>query len=273
MLPRLLTLLLALIALVTVSCSSEAVDRCPQPLADPGEYERFNTYDGAQQKYWVVVPDSSAGAGPAPLYLVLAFDKGDPDSMLGLWRSYIAEDTEAIHVVAGTASEIEGRPGTLVALIDQVAAEFCVDERRIHALGASSSAPISARLACQASDRIASFFSGIGPTSPTDCVPTRPVPMLSITGDPERDTEVLPGVEKWAELNGCQSDPVVEELGQSVRRVVYRGCAADVLLYDVVGMGHAMPMHDCSGLMGCRECEELDYVEEFERFFADHPLP
>jgi hypothetical protein len=58
-----------------------------------------------------------------------------------------------------------------------------------------------------------------------------------------------------------------------VWRHSYQGCDADVVLLDIEGMGHELPMNDCSGLQGCAEYEEVDFVETFESFFAKHPMP
>ena len=225
------------------------------------------------QKYWVVVPDSYRSGSAAPLYLVLAIGGGDADAHLSLWRPYMDERTPGLHVVASTKQDGDSDPTTLRSLVAAVSENYCVDADRIHVLGASRSAPMASTLACEASDLVASFFSGIGPTDPGGCVPGRPVPMLSITGDAEREEEVLPGVVVWGDLNGCDSERSSSDLGSGVRRHSYQGCEADVVLYDIKGMGHELPMNDCSGLLGCAEYAEIDFVDAFESFFAEHPMP
>ena len=70
--------------------------------------------------------------------------------------------------------------------------------------------------------------------------------------------------------------PWSRTLARVLSRKSYRGCAADVLFYDIEGLGHAAVMHRCPGPFAetyCAEYAELDEVDEAERFFAEHPLP
>ncbi len=53
-------------------------------------------------------------------------------------------------------------------LLDRVERDWCVDRRRVHAMGFSNGGGLSHRLACELSDRIAS----IGPVSGTVAIPT-----------------------------------------------------------------------------------------------------
>lgn len=268
------TLVLTAVTLI-VGCSEERNGSagCDLPRSIPGEYEGLNVVGDVEQKYWVVVPESYEEAAPSPLYLVLAIGGGNPDAHLSLWRPYVDEETPGLHVIASTEQDGEADPQTLRTLVAAVNNAYCVDVDRVHVLGASRSAPMASEFACEASDLVASFFSGIGPTDPTGCTPGRAVPMLSITGDPERNEEVLPGVAVWAGFNGCNPEPRTKDLGSGVRIRSYEGCDADVLLYDIAGMGHELPMNDCSGLLGCAKYAEVDTVEVFESFFSEHPMP
>ena len=130
-------------------------------------------------------------------------------------------------------------------------------------------------LACESSDRIASFVSALsGHVPPAGCDPERPVPLLSFTGDVDR-TQVAALVETWAGINGCDPDPKVEDLGSGVLRKTFENCEADVLFYDIVGMGHAWPLHEAVGPGAelIAVYEEVDYLDEAVRFFTEHPLP
>ena len=242
---------------------------CDEPLVEPGEYEGTNDFEEVGQGYWVVVPAGYAELAPAPLILWLASGGGSLDQSIGWWRPYL-DAAESVFVVAEQMSIDHGGAPTLTALIDQLEAEYCIDPRRVHAMGQSSSGPTVAALACDASDRIASFFAAAGPFA--SCTPERPVPLMAMTGDPERRI-VTRSVEYWSEAYGCDPEPVIEELGSGVTRTAYQGCLADIVLYDVRGAGHQFIRKECvSDDYGCYTNEVFDQLIEAERFFAEHPL-
>jgi poly(3-hydroxybutyrate) depolymerase len=237
-----------------------------------GEYEGSGSYEGVDQPYWIVVPEAYTGSVPAPLYIHLASGTGDHNVFMNGWRPQL-DGLPGLMLMVNTATGQRGQPDTLMALVDQVAAEYCIDPQRIHVLGTSSSFDEAIELACEHSDRIASFVAALG-GGWLGCVPDRPVPLLSFTGDWDR-RETRKVVEAWAEINGCDPDPVVEALGSGVSRLAYQTCEADVLFYDIEGMGHKWPLHEAKGPASAyiAEYEEVDYLEEAIQFFAEHPLP
>jgi acetyl esterase/lipase len=251
---------------------STASAGCDEPLVEPGEYEGINDFEDAGQEYRVVVPEGYAELTPAPLILWLAAGGGQLSSNFDWWRPYL-DEVDSVFVVVELTRASHRQPSTLIALIDQLDTDYCIDPRRIHAMGSSSSAGTVSALTCDASDRIASFVAAIGAFWPMCGAPERPVPLLAITGDPDRST-VTRTVEKWAEINGCDPEPLVQDLGSGVTREAYQGCVADVLFYDVEGVGHGFIRHECIGPSGaCFANEVFDQLVEAERFFAEHPLP
>lgn len=272
--------------LVSVGCAEDqpSTDEsavCQEPLPASGEYEGLSETGSRVHPYTVVVPESIDPTLPAPLYLHLASGGGDRDGFLQGWRPYYANtDVPGLMVVVGTADGANSE--SLLALVDQVADEFCVDANRIHVMGTSHSASMAVDLACDAADRVASYSSGIGGGLRLGaCVPERPVPLVSFTGDSDR-IAVSALVATWAELNGCDPEPATEELGSGVSHVVYAGCDAAVELFDIEGMGHVWPLHDCleethpageTATFYCSEHEEVDYLEDAFRFFQENPLP
>jgi poly(3-hydroxybutyrate) depolymerase len=158
------------------------------------------------------------------------------------WRPYLGPAESVFVVAEQTSIDHKGAP-TLTALIDQLEAEYCIDTRRVHAMGQSSSTSTVGTLACAASERIASFSAGVGPSYSSGCTQQRPVPLMAVTGDgrpttgPDRGN-VTWSAERWAEAYECSSDPIVEDLGSGVTRTAYQGCGADIVLYDVEGVGH-----------------------------------
>lgn len=188
------------------------------------------------------------------------------------WRPYL-DEIQSVFVVVELTKLSHKQPSTLTALIDQLGSEYCIDPRRVHAMGSSSSARFVSALACEASDRIASFHAAIGVFAP-DCTPERPVPLLALTGDPDRRF-VSESVEGWAAINGCDAEPLAEGIGAGVTRKSYQGCEADILFCDIEGAGHGFIRHECVEPLGapCFENEVFDQLDEAERFFAEHPLP
>ncbi|MEA3509894.1 MAG: hypothetical protein U9R51_00525 [Actinomycetota bacterium] len=245
---------------------------CDEPLAASGEYEGLSVVDGVERSYWVVVPESYADVTPAPLFVWFASGGGDDDYFLGGWRPYLSDLPGLMVIVNMTRGP---SPDELTGIIDQLTAEYCIDTTRIHALGESSSEGAVISLACEESDRIASFVAALGSSTPSEtCNPERPVPLLSFTGDVDR-AGVTALVERWVELNGCDPEPFVEDLGSGVVRKTYQSCEADVVFYDIEGMGHHWPMHEAKGPGAgyVAVYEEVDYLEEALKFFEEHPLP
>jgi polyhydroxybutyrate depolymerase len=241
-------------------------------LHEPGEYEGLNVFDEVEQPYWVVVPETYQDVGPAPVYLWLAPGGGDHDAMLEGWRPYL-DDLDGLMVMVNMVGG-GSRQDVLLSLIDQMSDDYCVEASRIHVMGSSSSSLEADRMACEAADRIASFTAMGTHVRREECAPTRPVPLWTFTGDPDRYA-VTALVDKWVAINGCDPDAVVEDLGSGVSRKTYQNCEADVVFYDIEGMGHVWPVHELKAPGGtyAAEYEEVDYLEETLRFFAEHPLP
>ena len=245
---------------------------CDHPPVSPGEYEGFNVTADGEQQYWVVVPDGYDESAPMPLYIHLASGNGAADPFLAGWRPYL-DGVDGLSVIARTQQSHERGIETMRALIDQLEQDYCVDTNRIHAIGTSSSSSTAAILACEESERIASFGGGLGDLRSHLCEPERAVPLVVFTGDVDRHDVDLT-VDQWTEFNGCESGPTVDDLGSGISKKTYQDCDGDVLYYDIVGMGHVWPLHECVG-PGAEQCaayEEVDYLEEVIAFFDDHPL-
>ena len=160
-----------------------------------------------------------------------------------------------------TAASTVDDVGFAAALIDEVAAEYGVDEKRVYSTGMSNGGYMSYHLACQLSDRIAAIASVTGSLSPevrAACSPTRPVPVLQIHGTAD---DVVPYdganwtlsmadvMSYWQEANACSVAPTTTSLGDAngdgaiPMLDVYENCAAgsDVQLYRMTDMGHIWP--------------------------------
>ena len=271
-------ILCCVLVLMAVACGNgdalEGSPGCGEPLVEPGEYEGRNVVGDVEQPYWMVVPETYADGAPAPLYLHLAAAPGDHDVYMSAWRPYL-DDLDGLMAIVNTASSTVRRSSEMAAaLIDQISGDYCVDPRRVHVMGTSLSFEMADRLACEESDRIASFSAALGEEVWPECAPDRPVPLLTFTGDTDR-RGVDKLVEKWVGINGCDLAPMIEGLGSGVFRKTYENCAGDIVFYDIEGMGHVWPLHEAkgSGAAFVAVYDEVDYLEAAYTFFADHPMP
>lgn len=257
----------------TTTVSPDAGRGC-EVLHEPGEYEGLGDFEGHEQRYWMVVPETYADIAPAPLYFHLASASGDHDWFLDLWRPYLS-DMRGLMVIVNTTGYGGRHPDALAHLMSELADDYCIDRERVHVIGASSSFVVAERMTCEHADKIASFVAALGGSGSWQCTPARPVPLLTFTGDGIGDRSGAQSlVDRWIEYNECDAEPIVEDLGSGVRRISYTNCTADVVFYDIEGMGHVCPVHEVKGPLAAvlAEYDEVDYLEEAFAFFADHPL-
>jgi polyhydroxybutyrate depolymerase len=156
--------------------------------------------------------------------------------------------------------------------IDAVAAATCLDRQRVYVTGMSGGGRMTSWLACVLADRIAAFapvaglragLSGPGPDrapAPEACRPGRSVPILTFHGTDDRtnpyegdDTprwgySVPVAVRRWAEIDGCDAQPVLTQVSPHVVREAYGSCAegAELEFYRTEapaaeGGGHVWP--------------------------------
>jgi polyhydroxybutyrate depolymerase len=199
------------------------------------------------------------------------------------------------------------------ALLDQLEAMLCIDTSRVYATGLSNGAFMSSVLACTMSDRIAAVAPVAGIIHPDPCPTERPVPVLAFHGTddpillfnggvgdrlntvmtegpgtdpgdepalPEADLEgegFPANARAWAEQNGCDAEPVDEQVSDTVLWRTYP-CDADAAVEFVVieGGGHTWPGSQFSAnlenIMGVTEMD-LDANAEIWAFFQRFALP
>ena len=265
----------------------------PLEVAGPGHYEVEVLSGGLVRRFLLVVPDSAPA--PAPLVIVFhGFTRSPEEIERTSGMSALAEEYGfVVAYPAGTGfprrwlSELsQGDQDVQFArdLISLVSGAVPIDARRVYAAGMSNGGGMAARLACDAADLVAA----VGPVAaayPSDpCEPGRPVPVAAVhgTADPivpyEGRGEALPSVEDvmadWVGRNGCDPEPVTDEVAADVSRVAWDGCAAgaDLVLYRVAGGRHGWPGSGDTTLWG-KTTDSVSASALLWEFFAAHPMP
>jgi len=161
-------------------------------------------------------------------------------------------------------------------VLDDIERSLCVDTDRVFVVGSSNGAMLAARLACEASDRIAAVATVAGAGVVDSCRPDRPVPVVAFHGT--RDSKIRygggldPGVAAlplaggsrtigdlrsgadlsipdvmawWASGQGCGTSPERHQVSPDTVRMRFPcpGWTA-VELYRIEGGGHTWPGRD-----------------------------
>lgn len=175
--------------------------------------------------------------------------------------------------------------GFVRAMLDAVAAELCVDARRVFATGFSNGAFLAHRLACELSDRIAAIAPVAGDMALPTCTPSRPVAVLQFHGDADLVVpylgspalgfpSVTDSMRGWAMRNGCAASVAVVSDRGDTRCVGFERCAAgsEVQLCTVRGGGHTWPGGEVP-LTGGYTGRDVPATASMLDFFARHPMP
>ena len=189
------------------SVSDASVDGAPPDascvVASPvaaGYHERTMMFDGVERAYTFYVPTSgNSGTSPQPVVIALHGGYGTANHMRDYTEFNLDAEREGFVVVypagkdrawnAGHCCGVSQQEqvddvGFIEAVIDVLASETCVDQRRIYATGISNGSMMVHRLACE-STRIAAI-AGVGgqlaDTTIAGCNPGRRIPVLHIHG-------------------------------------------------------------------------------------------
>lgn len=165
--------------------------------------------------------------------------------------------------------------GYLSAVLDKLAAQLCVDDHRIYAMGMSNGGYMSHRLGCELADR----FAAIGPVAggiAVTCDPSRPVPVFEVhgTADPLVNYDFgKQSADWWKQHNGCTTTTQSYQKGVATC-TTYGGCTdgADVVWCSIAGGGHQWPGGQTLPLLG-NNTDDLDATDAIWSFFAAHPKP
>ena len=149
------------------------------------------------------------------------------------------------------------------AIVTELSAQPCVDEKRVYATGFSNGGFMSYRLACEASDLFAAVapVAGVLGVDPADCNPGRPVPAMvfnsledtTVPYDGGETVGIAPfasvddSVAHFRTINGCTGEPVATAMGDMTTCYANTDCQdnADVVLCASEDSGHCWPGIEC----------------------------
>lgn len=153
-------------------------------------------------------------------------------------------------------------------LIDTLYDRYKIDRNRVYSTGFSMGGMLSYILACRVSDKIAAIGPDAGyPVGQNagSCTPSVPVPVCHVHGaddDFVKYSELPPWIQKFTEVNKCQSSPETTE-GDKYIKDDYTPCndGNDVILYSIKGMGHDYATSSKYGFSA---------TDTFWTFFTEH---
>lgn len=142
------------------------------------------------------------------------------------------------------------------ALIADVKAKFCVDARRVYAMGMSNGGFMAQRLACDAADVFAAVapVAGVLTMAQEDCKPSRPISIIHFHGNADTIVKyegggiattmsVADSYSGWVQRDGCSAEEN-ETFSKGMARCVTHSNAVagvDATLCTIDGGGHCWP--------------------------------
>ena len=258
-----------LVAVIQAGCGGGSSDS-GQPPAPPARQQKELTIGGLKRAYRVFAPPNLDRSRPVPVVLVLGGFGNSAESMVeatqfdreaidgGFVVAYpdgVGETWNAGYCCGTAAKDGVDDVGFLLAVVDQIQAEYRTDPARVFVAGVSNGAMMGYRLACEHAERIAGVGSVAGAMILDNCNPSRPVPVLEIHGTadglvpygggrtaggatmPSPPTPAL--AERWAALNRCLAQPAVETKSP-ITSSTWTECSqgSTVRLVTVEGGGH-----------------------------------
>lgn len=279
----------------------------------PGTLTRTLTVNGLTRSYLLHVPASYRSLKPMPLVLAFHGGGGDGRGMARLTDFDRLSERDGFLIaypvgidrqwhVAGISQDAVDDVGFVRAAIDDIAATYSVDRRRIYAAGISNGGFFAQVLACKLADRIAAI-AAVAATLPVvlapSCQPARPVSVALFLGtlDPlvpyqggrvkgrkGRELQTYSAelsTKFWVERAAIATAPTTTGLpdlapgdGTTVSVESYRGNTADVVVYTIHNGGHTWPgglQYLPEALVG-KTSRDFDAGEAIWRFFDAHPM-
>ncbi len=238
--------------------------------------------DGRDRSFLLYKPKGYNNAGKMPLIFVNHGGQGNSQGMMQVTDFRLLADREKIMVIYPQGFQNawnDGRPTTANQLgvddvnffrqmCDYAVANLSVDNQKIYSTGLSNGGFMSARLACELSDRIAGVAvvgASVEQGVFNNCNPAKPVPTIIMQGTldtfvPFIGGTVSPGaggnavshsqaINKFISINNCSTTPILTNLpdiandGTTIteRRYINSTNQNEVTSYVITGGGHTWP--------------------------------
>ena len=288
-----------------------------------GDHTRTITIGPRTREYILHVPASCDRERPLPLVLVFHggggtaklaalstrwSDKADRVGLFVVYPEGIRPEPERPATFlrnppfwnAGSGIGCAGREnvddvGFIRSLLDELGEALPVDPRRTYAVGFSNGASMAFRVAMELSERFAAIAPVSGLLWRQEPRPTRPVPMIYITGtaDPlnpldggsirspwgklEARVSVTRSVETWASWLNCPAEPRVISDRDGVRRVRYGpgDQGSEVEFITIADAGHVWPggPEILAERIAGKRTDKLNATDAIWEFFERHRRP
>lgn len=257
--------------------SATGVD-CGDATFGPGFHADIEIeHDGRARTFDLFVPSARDGDGAIPLVINMhgwGSSKEQQASFSGMSedaeeRGYAVAYPQGFEsswnggaCCGGAKAEDVDDVGFVVAIIEHLEDQACIDRDRVYATGFSNGGYMAYRIACE----VPGMFAAVAPVAavlgiaPEDCNPDEPMSVIHFHGTADFNVAYdgrpwlgAPGVrevmEDWAARNGCDPDPVVTSQVDDVTCETWPSCDGDaeVTLCTIDGAGHCWPGNpDCT---------------------------
>jgi polyhydroxybutyrate depolymerase len=302
------------IIFAALACTALMLPACSGTLRAKNSRKSL-VVDGKTRTYTVHVPPASGSSKPMPLILALHGRLGTGEGQQRLSHLDKVSDAHGFLVAYPDGldrSWADGRGGSpsdkngvddvkfLSQLIDKLAVEYNVDRSRVYATGMSNGGFMSARLACDLSNKIAAVAivaASISTKLSAACQPAKPVSVLIFQGTDDPLVPFAGGalghngerglvlsheltLRRWAALDHCVTSPSTQHIadaagdGTPIDLQAYSDCAggSEVLGYTVQKGGHTWPggMQYVPEVVVGKTTRNLDASEVLWDFFSHH---
>ncbi len=241
------------------------------------QIEKTIHHDNIERQYLLYLPANFDESAPVPLVVALhgltnngniLFESSQFSIIADTANFILAFPTALTNGLGQTAWEnglIVGSgaddTGFLRLMIEEISSDYNIDDDRVYMTGFSMGGFMSNRMACEFSEEIAAIASHSGTIADaihTNCVPTRPFPMMHIHGTSDLivgyDGNWLGGFESvdtlmryWRDFDNCSNAYTVIELDDvandnlTIEKRIYSECDNNIelWLYTAFNHGHA----------------------------------
>lgn len=329
--PRTIVLASVVALALAVAASVPGVSRPPVASAAvcsslaqaPGNVTRTIVSGGITRTYQLHIPPSYDGVTPLPLVLNFHGLGSNQFEQIFVSDLYPRADAQGFLVASPlgrSTPNLTSNHWNITALptslgeaddvlftsdiINDVAAQVCVDVARVYSTGMSNGAQMSTRLGCSLSSRIAAIAPVAGVYYPPlienggeSCPDTRPMPVIAFHGTSDNtipfdggpgalgavfrdiDDTIMPA---WAARNGCASGPTTSLVAPGVNLIEYGACTdgASAQLYAIFdydgagagteGGGHIWPG---SPYMPAGHTNAIEATDLMLAFFSQFTVP